>query len=165
MLEAALAWAETGEGVDIDRGSLLTDWVATNRDLLDYRFLYTLTGHKMRAANSGDGRRAERLDACRGKIVQQTQAFDAPLFTAVGEAEARLGALLAQYMQGSAPPAEEVVAAAGTSAPDVFSFWLVIMAAIAAWESKLGVASVEGQARAKLRLHYYYSMTNSCRGA
>lgn len=121
-----------------------------NRDLLDYRFLYRLTSEKLRADNAGDAGRSAALDAARGRAVRACQAFDTSLFKQVAAAEARLGGLLAQYMQGKPPSAEAVVEAAGTGTQATFAFWMVLKAAASAWEVKLPVASVADQARQKL---------------
>lgn len=121
-----------------------------NRDLLDYRFLYKLTSEKLRAGNLGQTQQAETLDAARKRAAKAAQRFDGPLFKQIGEAEGRLGGLLAGYLQGKPPKAKAIVGAAGETPLDVFAFWMVLLAAIAAWEQKLSIASVEGQAREKL---------------
>jgi hypothetical protein len=53
-------------------------------------------------------------------------------------------------MGGEAPSDEGVVAAAGVGPQQVFAFWLVLIAAQAAWESKLNVPAVAAQATTKL---------------
>jgi len=133
-----------------DSDEPMAAFMAANRDLLDYRFLYRLTSEKLRAGYAGDSALEERLNDVRTRAVKAAQKFDAPLFRAVGEAEGRLGGLLAQYMQGKPPPASAISAAAGDDAPAIFAFWMVLIAAMAAWEVKLGVASVETQAREKI---------------
>ena len=134
-----------------DGDEAMAAFMAANRDLLDYRFLYRLTSEKLRAANTGDEALALKLDAARTRAVKAAQRFDAPLFKEVGEAEGRLGGLLAQYMQGNPPSAAAISGAAGESAPAIFAFWMVLIAAMAAWEVKLPIASVEAQAREKLQ--------------
>jgi len=109
-------------------------FVQANRDLLDYRFLYQLTADKLRADNTGRLEEAQRLQAARTRAVYATQRFDAPLFKQVAEAESRLGGLLAQYMQGKVAKPSAVVQAAGTEPQAIFAFWMVILAAVAAWE-------------------------------
>jgi hypothetical protein len=176
-----------------------------NRDLLDYRFLYRLTSEFLRAENTDQPDQARALDAARVRAVKAAQRFDTPLYKQVGEAESRLGGLLALQMQGKPPTAKAVVQAAGASPPvrvlmrdarrgaarrerslrlrrmracvrespiaharhgvvacgvvlvvarrarqAIFAFWLVLLAAICAWESKLDVASVVAQARSKI---------------
>ena len=150
----------------------LQKFVQSNRDLLDYRFLYRLTADKLRAENTGSPEQAATFQAARVRVVRACQAFDRPLFvevtysvanlspapspspspsppparsplsspslakvrqpaaqrrqpagaeaepeptTQVTNAEGRLGGLLARYMQGREPTAEEVVAAAGST--------------------------------------------------
>jgi len=125
-------------------------FTSVNRDLLDYRFLYKLTAQLLSDTHLGDEKAAEEKRAIRLRIVRSTLNFDGPLFQEVGEAEGRLGQVLALYMAKKTPSAKDVVAAAGNTAPQIFCFWLVILAAIAAWESKLGVPTVTEMARAKI---------------
>jgi len=130
----------------------LAEFVQTNRDLLDYRWLYRLTGELLRAQNTGETAREAELRELRARIIRQTQAFDAPLFKQIGEAEGRLGQLLGRYVTKNVPDptSDDVVAASGSSAMQVFAFWMVILAAIAAWESKLAIPSASAMAKAKL---------------
>ena len=121
VLKALLAVGESEEA--------MTAFVYANRDLLDYRFLYRLTSQKLRAINLGDSEKAQRLEIASTRAVKVAQRFDAPLFKQVGEAEARLGNLLASYMQGKPPKAQAVVALAGDSALATFAFWMVLIAA------------------------------------
>jgi len=134
----------------VSGGSTITTFVQANRDLLDYRFLYQLTAETLRAENTGRTEEALVLREARAQAVRATQQFDAPLFKQVAEAESRLGGLLAQYMQGKAPKPTAVVAAAGSSPEAIFAFWMVVLAAVTAWEVKLPLASIEQQARQKL---------------
>jgi hypothetical protein len=134
----------------VSSGESITTFVQANRDLLDYRFLYQLTAETLRAENTGRAQEATVLREARAEAVRATQQFDAPLFKQVAEAESRLGGLLAQYMQGKAPEPAAVVAAAGSSSEAIFAFWMVVLAAVTAWEVKLPIASIEPQARQKL---------------
>jgi len=134
----------------VSGGDTITTFVQANRDLLDYRFLYQLTAETLRAENTGRTEEALVLREARAQAVRATQQFDAPLFKQVAEAESRLGGLLAQYMQGKAPKPTAVVAAAGSSPEAIFAFWMVVLAAVTAWEVKLPLASIEQQARQKL---------------
>ena len=137
-------------GVAADEDSMV-EFVQANRDLLDYRFLYRMTADLLRAENTGDQGGASLLREARARAVQATQRFDAPLFQEVAEAESRLGGLLAQYMQGTTPKTSAVVQAAGSTPLAIFAFWLVVLAAVAAWEVKLSVPAVEAQATQKLQ--------------
>jgi len=130
----------------------LEEFVQTNRDLLDYRWLYRLTASMLRAQNLGEDARATELRELRARVVKATQNFDAPLFRQVGEAEGRLGQMLGRYAAANQPnpSAAEVVKAAGSTSAQAFAFWLVMVAAVAAWESKLSVPSVAGMAKGKL---------------
>lgn len=134
-----------------DGGAESAEWaefVSVNRDLLDYRMLYRLTAEKERAANSGNAAGSAELEALRVPLVRATQRFDAPMYTQVEAAEARLGELLSQPAQ---PRRAAVVrAAAGGTAPQLFGFWVVLLAAVSAWESKLGAVGTAGLAEAKL---------------
>ncbi len=125
-------------------------WV--NRDQLEFRFLYKLTAQSLAAANLGDERRADVLRALRVLLVQEGQRFDAGLFKDVGQAEGRLGTVLAVFVNGGTPSTAQIEAAAAGSgsAKDVFTFWLVVVSALVAWEAKLGVASIEKIARTKI---------------
>lgn len=71
--------------------------------------------------------------------------------TQVTNAEGRLGGVLARYMQGREPSADEVVAAAGATPQQFFAFWLVTIAAMAAWDVRLSNPSTEAEANAKLQ--------------
>lgn len=126
------------------------EFVRTNRDLLDYRFLWRLTAEMLRAQNTGQSDRAASLKELRARTIRAAQAFDAPLFKQVAEAEGRLGQVLALYMQKKPPPPSETARAAGTAPIEVLAFWIVIVSAMAAWESKLAVPSVAGLAKGKL---------------
>jgi len=135
-----------------DDDDALAEFVQTNRDMLDYRWLYRLTGELLRAQNTGETAREAQLRDLRARVVKLTQAFDAPLFKQIGEAEGRLGQLLGRFAAKNVPnPTEaETATAAGSTAPQVFAFWMVILAAIAAWESKLSIPSASAMAKAKL---------------
>ena len=146
----------------------LRDFVNVNRDLLDYRFMYQMTGNVLRKQNTGDAAGSAELRTLRDEVLRWAQRFDAALFQAIVAAEGRLGQLLAQYMTpGASPSAEEVVQAAGSkplevraSPPpptpppppaQVFAFWLVVRSAAAAWRLKLGMDSVAELAEQKLK--------------
>ena len=58
--------------------------------------------------------------------------------------------VLGQYAQGTKPKAAAIVMAAGTTSRQIFSFWLVVASAIAAWETKLRVESVRDLAAARI---------------
>ena len=93
----------------------LRDFVNVNRDLLDYRFMYQMTGNVLRKQNTGDAAGSAELRTRRDEVLRWLQRFDAELFQAIVAAEGRLGQLLAQYMTpGSSPSAEDVVQAAGS---------------------------------------------------
>ena len=128
----------------------MAEFMAVNRDLLDYRFLYMLTSERLRAINTGNQAEAATLEAARRKAVKAAQAFDTPLFGQVAEAEGRLGGLLAQYMQGKTPDADMVAQATGSTPSAIFAFWMVLIAAVAAWEVKLPVESAAAQAKEKI---------------
>lgn len=144
--EAVLAALQAVE----DGDEAMAAFTEANRDLLDYRFLYRLTSEKLRAHYAGRADEEGVLSAARARAVKAAQRFDTPLFKQVGEAETRLGGLLALYMQGKRPTAADAVVAAGETPQAIFTFWLVLLAAIAAWEAKLPVAGQEAQARDKL---------------
>ena len=136
----------------------IIDFVQANRDLLDYRFLYRLTGEKILAENTNQADKAKTLNNARTLAVRYCQRFDTALFKQVAVAENALGGLLAQFMmnQGQGPSAKQVVDAARGSGPGsgpqaTFAFWMVMVAAIAAWEAKLPVPTVTDQAKAKLK--------------
>jgi len=130
----------------------LRDFVNVNRDLLDYRFMYQMTGNVLRKQNTGDAAGSAELRTLRDEVLRWAQRFDAALFQAIVAAEGRLGQLLAQYMTpGASPSAEEVVAAAGSKPLEVFAFWLVVRSAAAAWRLKLGMESVAELAEQKLK--------------
>ena len=98
----------------------LRDFVNVNRDLLDYRFMYQMTGNVLRKQNTGDAAGSAELRTLRDEVLRWAQRFDAALFQAIVAAEGRLGQLLAQYMTpGASPSAEEVVAAAGSKPLEV----------------------------------------------
>lgn len=143
-LRDAAAVGEEGEGG-------VAAFVEANRDLLDYRFLYQLTGEKLRAENTGNTAAADALAGVRALAVRHCQRFDAALFRQVAVAENALGGLLAQFMQGKTPSDASVLAAAKGNGPQAtFAFWMVLLAAMAAWEAKLPVEGVGEQAKAKL---------------
>ena len=144
--DALLTAAAAAASDDAD----LDEFVQTNRDMLDYRWLYRLTGELLRAQNTGNEARSTELRELRDRIVKLSQRFDAPLFKQIAEAEGRLGQVLGLYAVKQAPPASEVVKAAGQTGTQVFAFWVVIVAAIAAWEAKLAVPSVVALAKSKL---------------
>jgi len=129
----------------------LKAFVGTNRDMLDYRWLYRLTAEVLRAQNTGNAARSAELRGLRDRIVRLNQRYDAPLFKEIAQAEARLGQVLGLYQMKKAPPPPEIVKAAGQTGAQVFAFWVVLCAAIAAWESKLEVPSLVDMARNKLR--------------
>jgi len=133
-----------------DGNEAMVEFMQANRDLLDYRFLYRLTSELLQATNTGKVELAAKLDAARSRAVKAAQRFDTAVFKQVADAESRLGGLLAQYMQGKKPKANAVVNAAGSEPQSIFAFWMVLIAAIAAWESKLSAPAVEAQAREKL---------------
>ena len=98
----------------------LRDFVNVNRDLLDYRFMYQMTGNVLRKQNTGDAAGSAELRTLRDEVLRWAQRFDAALFQAIVAAEGRLGQLLAQYMTpGASPSAEEVVQAAGSKPLEV----------------------------------------------
>lgn len=143
VLDAAFAAAAEDES--------LTEFVAANRDLLDYRWLYRLTGELLRDKNEGNEARSLELRGLRDRIVKLSQRFDAPLFKQIAEAEGRLGQVLGRYQMKKPPAASEIVKAAGESTIQIFAFWVVLCAAIAAWESKVAVPGVLDLAKAKLK--------------
>jgi hypothetical protein len=101
----------------------LRDFVNVNRDLLDYRFMYQMTGNVLRKQNTGDAAGSAELRARRDEVLRWLQRFDAELFQAIVAAEGRLGQLLAQYMTpGSSPSAEDVVQAAGSKPLEARAF-------------------------------------------
>lgn len=128
----------------------LAEFVQTNRDMLDYRWLYRLTGELLRAQNTGDEARSVELQELRARVIKLNQRYDAPLFKQIAEAEGRLGQVLGLYAANQVPPPSEVIKAAGQTSTQVFAFWVVVCAAVAAWEAKLSVPSVVAQAKAKL---------------
>lgn len=128
----------------------LAEYVQTNRDMLDYRWLYRLTGELLRAQNTGAEARSAELRELRGRIIRLSQRYDAPLFKQIAEAEGRLGQVLGLYAAKQAPPASQIAAAAGQTGTQVFAFWVVVVSAISAWEAKLLVPSVTGMAQGKL---------------
>ena len=134
-----------------DSEEVMTAFMQANRDLIDYRFLYRLTSEKLRAMHTGDRATEKTLTEVRARAVRAAQRFDAPLFKEVGEAETRLGGLLAQYMQGKNPTAADVVGVAGETPLGIFAFWMVLLSAVAAWEAKLPLEAVADQARGKLQ--------------
>lgn len=98
----------------------LRDFVNVNRDLLDYRFMYQMTGNVLRKQNTGDAAGSAELRTRRDEVLRWLQRFDAELFQAIVAAEGRLGQLLAQYMTpGTSPSAEDVVQAAGSKPLEV----------------------------------------------
>mmetsp|Transcript_5172 Transcript_5172/g.8692 ORF Transcript_5172/g.8692 Transcript_5172/m.8692 type:complete len:395 (+) Transcript_5172:33-1217(+) len=129
MLSAVLA-------VNPDDESAWEDMVVVNRDSLDYRFLYKLTAQILAARNLGNEERVEQLRAIRLRVVKSTQQFDAPLYREIGQAEGRLGQVLAQFLTTKKPTSATVVQMAGSSARQIFCFWLVICSAISAWEKR-----------------------------
>jgi hypothetical protein len=128
----------------------LTAFVAANRDLLDYRFQYRLTAQGIAATNLGDETGAAQRNKLRDAIVKACLRFDGVFYREVGLAEQRLGQLLGAIQSGDKPGPEAMVAAAGGAPQQRLGFWFVTSAAISAWESKLEVPSVAGQARQKL---------------
>merc|ERR1719393_3619 len=110
-----------------------------------------MTGNVLRKQNTGDAAGSAELRARRDEVLRWLQRFDAELFQAIVAAEGRLGQLLAQYMTGSSPSAEDVVQAAGSKPLEVFAFWLVVRSAAAAWRLKLGIDSVAQLAEQKLQ--------------
>ena len=139
-----------------DDADAMAAFVQANRDLLDYRFLYRMTAQLLSVENRG-GERGEPLRAQREGVVRAAQRFDAPLFKQIAEAEGRLGQLLAQNMQAAGKKgkkkrsdAASVVLAAGGQPIQIFAFWLVVVAAMAAWESKLATPSTSAMAQAKI---------------
>lgn len=130
-----------------------TGWaafVAANRDHIDYRLLYRLTAQVLRTQNLGETEAETRLRAVRYQLVKRTQDYDYPMYKEVSQAEGRLGQVLGQYAQGTKPKASAIVMAAGSSSRQIFSFWLVVVSAIAAWETKLRVQSVAEMASARI---------------
>merc|ERR1719393_991241 len=81
-----------------------------------------MTGNVLRKQNTGDAAGSAELRARRDEVLRWLQRFDAELFQAIVAAEGRLGQLLAQYMTGSSPSAEDVVQAAGSKPLEVFAF-------------------------------------------
>ena len=138
-----------------DDADAMAAFVQANRDLLDYRFLYRMTAQLLSVENRGGS--AATLRAQREGVVRAAQRFDAPLFKQIAEAEGRLGQLLAQNMQAAGKKgkkkrsdAASVVLAAGGQPIQIFAFWLVVVAAMAAWESKLATPSTSAMAQAKI---------------
>jgi len=132
-----------------DDEAAFEEFVAVNRDLVDYRFLYKLTAQLLHAEHTGDASSAEKR-GLRFQLNKQALLFDQPLYYAIGEAESRLGKVLGQYQQGQKPSAATIVMAAGTTPTQIFSFWLVVVSALAAWESKIGMPSLREVVEARM---------------
>lgn len=126
-------------------------FVAANRDLVDFRFLYKMTAQLLRAHNLGDAELSATLRGLRARVVKAAQRFDAPLFRELSEAEGRLGQVLAMQMQGEEVPPATLVTAAGSAPREIFGFWLVICSAIAAWELKLDEPKTADMASNKIK--------------
>ena len=93
--------------------------------------------------------RAERHDAERAAAAEAGVDYESP-----DEEEEEL---LAQNMQAAGKKGKkkrsaeaEVVLAAGGQPIQIFAFWLVVVAAMAAWESKLATPSTSAMAQAKI---------------
>ena len=68
----------------------LRDFVNVNRDLLDYRFMYQMTGNVLRKQNTGDAAGSAELRTLRDEVLRWAQRFDAALFQAIVAAESIL---------------------------------------------------------------------------
>jgi len=132
--ELRLKWTDNFDEIllsalSAEKAGRIGEWTQANYAFLSFAFFYRMTSILLKAEIEGESEKASTLRNVRGKLLRICDALEEPWQVHIKNAESRVATTIQSDNVSRAAQQNQ-----GRSKDEINAFWVVLYAAIAAWE-------------------------------